>query len=325
MGNTCFLNVCVQWLVGTAEIREALEASFEKARQVRGEQPNDAFYLEFLDLLNAMTSPSARGKTMCPARFVKFLQTKKALREGPEQADFTEFLFDVIHLLHVGVCRDLDLDAHGHAHAEEERRYYELWKFSEFSELLTGVAVSEIRDRHSRERLGSNAEIFSLLSLPVPAPPPQGLRIEDCFDVYASPELLAGDNAWFNAERGQRQEVLKRIRFRRFPAMLCVYLQRFSSCGTHKKEDEVRFGKEIDLAAYCCSPAAAAAAKYELYAVCNHFGGIHSGHYLLCMKSDRRWRVFDDERVWEVSERDVFSGQMSSSAYCLFYRRCAHL
>ena len=348
LGNTCFVNVCVQWLVRTREIEEKLRESFEKARGARGSQPNDRFFLEFVDLLDAMRSPSSRGKTMSPARFLKFLLTKKVLRESNghvQQSDFTELLFDLINLLHAGVSRPGDADADVDAGVvgvvdvdEEEKRYYELWRFSEFIALLNGVTVSEIVDPHSQEVLGTNAEIFSLLSLPLPPPPPAGLRIEDCFRLYAAPELLTGENAWFNAQRGQRQEVLKRIRFRRFPALLCVILQRFSSCGTRKKQDEVRFDPEIDLSDYfhcCCgsAPAARAAratpARYELYAVCSHFGDIHHGHYLLCMKNDERghegadasWTVFDDERVSRVTARDVFSSQASSSAYCLFYRR----
>ena len=57
---------------------------------------------------------------------------------------------------------------------------------------------------------------------------------------------------------------------------------------------------------------------YELYAVCNHMGGIGSGHYVACAKhrTDGTWYQFNDSRCTPISESEVVSGDN----YMLFFR-----
>jgi len=58
---------------------------------------------------------------------------------------------------------------------------------------------------------------------------------------------------------------------------------------------------------------------YDLYAVSNHMGGLHGGHYTAYAKNflDGKWYCFDDSNAYSVSESQV----VSSSAYVLFYRK----
>jgi ubiquitin C-terminal hydrolase len=56
---------------------------------------------------------------------------------------------------------------------------------------------------------------------------------------------------------------------------------------------------------------------YELYGVCNHFGGVLGGHYTAFIKNaNGKWYNFNDSNVNEMDASSV----VSSKAYCLFYR-----
>ena len=59
---------------------------------------------------------------------------------------------------------------------------------------------------------------------------------------------------------------------------------------------------------------------YDLYAICNHFGGLGGGHYTAYCKNnnDGKWYNFDDAMVTEVTNLE---NMISSSAYVLFYKR----
>jgi len=58
---------------------------------------------------------------------------------------------------------------------------------------------------------------------------------------------------------------------------------------------------------------------YDLIAVCNHSGGLQSGHYTASCKNpvDKHWYSFDDSKVYPMRENHV----VSSNAYILFYQR----
>ena len=58
---------------------------------------------------------------------------------------------------------------------------------------------------------------------------------------------------------------------------------------------------------------------YDLYAVCNHTGGMSGGHYTAYCKNpvDGTWFLFDDMRVEKINENQI----ITKAAYLLFYAR----
>ena len=58
---------------------------------------------------------------------------------------------------------------------------------------------------------------------------------------------------------------------------------------------------------------------YDLYAVCNHLGGMSGGHYTAYCKNsiDGQWYLFDDTNVEKTTYREV----VTKGAYLLFYTR----
>jgi ubiquitin carboxyl-terminal hydrolase 4/11/15 len=58
---------------------------------------------------------------------------------------------------------------------------------------------------------------------------------------------------------------------------------------------------------------------YDLYAVSNHYGGLHGGHYTAYGYNNflEKWYEFNDSSVSSATASDV----VTSGAYLLFYRR----
>ena len=58
---------------------------------------------------------------------------------------------------------------------------------------------------------------------------------------------------------------------------------------------------------------------YDLFAVANHVGGLHGGHYYAYCKNwiDNEWYEFNDSHVTKVDLKNI----VSESAYVLFYKK----
>lgn len=62
-------------------------------------------------------------------------------------------------------------------------------------------------------------------------------------------------------------------------------------------------------------------AGYELFAMISHKGtSAHCGHYVSFVKKERKWVLFNDEKVAHVPD----IAEASCAAYLYFYRRIHH-
>jgi len=58
---------------------------------------------------------------------------------------------------------------------------------------------------------------------------------------------------------------------------------------------------------------------YDLYAICNHMGGVLGGHYTSFVKNaNGKWYHFNDTNVSEITN---LNDLITPKAYCLFYRK----
>lgn len=58
---------------------------------------------------------------------------------------------------------------------------------------------------------------------------------------------------------------------------------------------------------------------YDLYAISNHMGGLHGGHYTAYAYNEihKSWMDYNDSWAGKTSEENI----VTNSAYVLFYRR----
>lgn len=326
LGNTCFLNSCVQALNHTYELSEYL-GSDKCAKSTKTAEVDSTIVREWNDLRRVMWDSTG---AVSPNRFVYYVQQlavakSRELFTGWAQNDMPEFLLFMIECMHNSVSRSIKMKIMGKIENQVDKLATECYKmlqqtyareYSEIMDLFYGIYVSELLSMDGKTSHTVKAESFFMLDLPIPK---KDASLYECFDAFTSPEIMDGDNAWKNDKTGEKEDVQKRITFWNFPRILVITLKRFSADGKRKMQDLIDFPlNDLNLSKYITgyNPNQYV---YDLYAVCNHSGGPHGGHYTAHVKNiDGEWIHYNDTTV----ERGVPTGKIiTPKAYCLFYRK----
>lgn len=328
LGNTCFLNSCVQLLNYTEELANV-------PSHTSGALTYDhSVFQEWRELRNLMIG--ARGQmpnpVATPGKFVKIIHdvaiTKgRELFTGWAQNDLPEFLLFMVECMHNSKKRAVKMNINGSSESGTDslalqcykmlKENYERGDYSEISDIFYGVYVSRLFTPDGSVLHSNKPESYFILDLPIPLPVSsrQVITLSDCFDVFVGDELLSG---WMNEKTNVKEPVRKNIAFWSFPKILVITLKRYSPDGRNKNCALVDFPLDnLDLSKYVVGYKASSY-KYELFGVANHMGGIMGGHYtaFVTINGDK-WYCCNDAEVNEIDRRMV----VSPSAYCLFYRK----
>lgn len=326
LGNTCFLNSCLQVLNHTYELNEILNA---KNKITKTDIPDSSILNEWNDLRNVMWSGNG---IVSPNKFVHNVHEiaklkNKEIFTGWTQNDMPEFLLFMIDCMHNSYARSINMKING----KKENRIdemaiqcYEMLRtiyskeYSEIMDLFYGIYMSEIISKDGTKQLAVKPEHYFILDLPIFYGDTLATNIYDCFDMYSKSEIMEGENAWFNEKTGQKEDIKKQIVFWNFPKILVISLKRFSPDGTQKLNSMIDFPFDLDLSSYV-KGYNASSFKYELYGICNHMGGVMGGHYTAFAKhADNTWIHFNDNSVEVVDDAKKI---ITPLAYCLFYRK----
>jgi len=326
LGNTCFLNSCIQILLQIDEI-SAIHSIMNPCND-----SDDALIVnEFVELRKAMQP--ATNSVIHPGKFVHLIHRvaqnkRRELFTGWAQNDLSEFLLFMIECMHNSRKRAMNIRLNGNPANNTDRlalecytmlkTVYETGDYSEFAELFQGMHVSRLSTPDGLQTHSNRPEIFGVLDLPMPlvSGSSHPIHLYDCFDLFIAEEILSG---WKNDKTGQLESVRKNMVFWNFPKILIITLKRYSSDGLNKNNAFVDFPLDnLDLSPYVVGYKANTY-KYRLFGVANHMGGINGGHYTAFALSDSlgKWHCYNDDRVSEIDVNQV----VSPSAYCVFYRR----
>lgn len=324
LGNTCFINACVQVLSHTYELGEILnQPSYKKKVKNKVES---ALFIEFDNLRQILWSENC---TVSPGKFIKTVQKVAQLKDtemftGYNQNDLPEFLLFIIDCFHSSLAREIKMNISGQVETETDTiavQCFEMIKnmyskeYSEIWNLFYAVHVSEIISLETGKRLRLTPEPFFMIDLPIPLNN-KSPTIHDCFDLYGEGEVLEGENAWYDEKVEKKVSIKKKISFWSLPNILVVDFKRFNS-KNQKNQVLITFPlDDLDLSSYVIGYKKSSY-TYELYGVCNHYGGVNGGHYTAFIKNaNGKWYEFNDSTVTEMNPSHV----VSPKAYCLFYR-----
>lgn len=142
------------------------------------------------------------------------------------------------------------------------------------------------------------------------------LTLQNCLEYSMRPETLDMHNEWYCPTCKKNVQALKSFQIYKAPEILIFHLMRFKNRGvfSQKINEIVVFpikGLVIETLENGHSQKI-----YDLYAVCNHFGGMGGGHYTAYIESMGKWYHMDDANTGQVPEEKV----VSSAAYILFYK-----
>ena len=328
LGNTCYLNSCIQILSHIYELNDMLEKiEFEKKLN----QINDSILLlEWNKLYKLMWSANC---VIAPNGFVKSIQKiahikKKDIFSGYAQNDLPEFLIFLLESFHNSLARKVDVGITGVVLNNKDKLAnicFNMIKtmynkeYSEISEMFFGISVSQLLSLDG-EILSLNPEPFCMLNLPIPDDN-KNPSIFDCLDLYCESELMAGENAWFNEKTGDKQDINKNTIFWSLPQILIIDIKRFNN--NNRKINKVVHSPliNVDFSKYI-KGYKAETFIYDLFGICNHSGGCAGGHYTSYIKNaNNKWYEFNDTTVREISVDKV----VSEKSYAFFYRKIGGL
>ncbi|XP_043819657.1 ubiquitin carboxyl-terminal hydrolase 21 isoform X3 [Dromiciops gliroides] len=349
LGNTCFLNAVLQCLSSTRPLRD-----FCLRRDFRQEVPGGGRAQQelteaFADVLGALWHPDS-CEAVNPTRFRTVFQKYVPSFSGYSQQDAQEFLKLLMERLHLEINRrgrrappiladtpapsrrggalleepELRLSVMPLPPTSDDERANLMWKRyldredSKIVDLFVGQLKSCLKCQACGYR-STTFEVFCDLSLPIPKKGFAGgkVSLRDCFSLFTKEEELESENAPVCDRCRQRTRSTKKLTVQRFPRILVLHLNRFSASRGSIKKSSV--GVDFPLQRLSLGDFAsdkAGSPVYQLYALCNHSGSVHYGHYTALCRGQTGWHVYNDSRVSPVSENQV----ASSEGYVLFYQ-----
>jgi len=346
LGNTCFMNSCIQVLNHTYELSKILNKQKCK-KAMKKDTPESKITEEWIDLQRVLWSGDG---IVSPNKFVHNVQQiahikNRELFTGYSQNDMTEFLLFFIDCIHTSISRPMRMHISGNAENQTDHiaiKCYETLKaiysteYSEIMEMFYGLYVTSIHSEKNDATIHSiHPEHFFVLDLQLFSHTANEKRIftniYECFDHFITPEFMNGENAWFNENTNEKENVYKKLQFWSLPNILVIVLKRFLPDGHFGKIDAtIDFPIEnLDLSKYVLGYNANMYV-YDLFGVCNHMGGVMGGHYTsyalnMKMKNPEnaklkgQWIHYNDTFVESIA--NVKETVISPNAYCLFYRK----
>ena len=146
------------------------------------------------------------------------------------------------------------------------------------------------------------------------------ITLDDCLQLFNEEEYLDKENEWFCKKCKNSVNASKKLEFFYLPKILCICLSRFKKViNTYEKNGKyVEFPIEnLQMNKYMTFKDGKNYI-YDLFAVCQHYGGTGGGHYTaICKNYDENWYSYNDSNCSTSSKQDI----CTSSAYILFYRR----
>uniref|UniRef100_A0A8C8SLP2 Ubiquitin carboxyl-terminal hydrolase n=1 Tax=Pelusios castaneus TaxID=367368 RepID=A0A8C8SLP2_9SAUR len=339
LGNTCFMNAVIQCLSSTKPLRDyCLRKEFlqEQPGPSRAQQElTEAFAEVIADLWH----PDAT-EAVNPGRFKAVFQKYVPSFTGYSQQDAQEFLKFFMDRLHVEINRKgrrtpcILSDAKWASVLEEsaslsdDEQANQMWKRyleredSKIVDLFVGQLKSCLKCQACGYR-STTFEVFCDLSLPIPKKGFASGKVSllDCFSLFTKEEELDSENAPVCDKCRQRTRSTKKLTIQRFPRILVLHLNRFSTTRYSIKKCSVFVDfplQRLNLKEFASEKAGSPV--YNLYALCNHSGSVHYGHYTAFCRDQSGWRVYNDSRVSPLSENQV----PSSEGYVLFYELDDH-
>ena len=340
LGNTCFLNSCIQILTHTIELHKIFENKAVLARIETNHGLDEATILrEWKTLAELMWSGNGIVK---PVKFVTSVQ-QVALKKNIEiftgfaQNDVTEFLRFVVNCFHTSIARPVKVSIKGKVKSKVDTMAVKCCEmlndiyskeYSEIYELFYGTCVTELQSIE-KEIYSSKPEHYFIIDLPIPVEKStveksnveksnvekSTITLYDCFDLFVKDELMNGDNQWFNEKTGKKEDVVRRNYFWNFPKILVITLKRFSSMNQRLNHlvdcpltglNLSKYAEGYDATKYI----------YDLYGVSNHMGGPMGGHYTSYIKTAQDWVHYNDDNLNKMGA----NGVITPMAYCLFYK-----
>lgn len=342
IGNTCFLNVVLQALRLCPPMGELCLKHPDKDIEPRAESKKKGILSAFQTLMRDFwktITPVGAHPTLVPRGFFHTLHA--VLRDTGDdwyrpgqQADAAEALQYILDSLHDSMYRSVKMDVSGSASTAEEIsqvKAVESWSSfysKEYSSIIqnfhgqTQICVTCIKCKNRTERY----EPWLMIKAPIPGAEVVGgpaPTMHACIENAFASESLTDYECVVCKEKGEAK-ITPRIS--RLPPVTIVTVKRFTNSGS-----KVRGKISWDLNTMDFTPWMAfrrdpytdsrESPIYTTFAVIEHHGSTHGGHYRMYARQDGAWNQYDDNSVREVTPDSV----ITADSYIAFMVPKAHM
>ena len=317
IGNTCYLNSCMQILSHTYELNDFLND--KTYRNKMNKKPESLILHEWDELRTMMWNENC---TIAPWRFVKAIQRISGIKNNPfftgyQQNDIQEFLLFIIDCFHTSLSREVNMNISGKEKNKKDKLATICYKsmkqmykkeYSEMINIFYGIQVNKFCNSNTNKNISQTPEPFSFLSLSIPN---KQADIYGCLDEYCNK-----NNIEYTDKSGNAMEVYVQSSFWSLPNVLIIHLKRWNVNGRKNNALVTTPLTDLNLEKYVVGYNKKKYV-YQLYGVCNHSGGAEGGHYTASIyNANERWYEINDTQIKEITCDNV----ITSSAYVLFYR-----
>jgi ubiquitin C-terminal hydrolase len=336
LGNSCYMNSAVQCLSNTVELTDYfLENKYKDDLRENKKTGNEdemkaklMLLREWERLLHGIWDSNC---TVSPVSFHHTIQIY-SLKFGLcnfvdfRQNDIHEFLNLLIDSMHEILSREVTITISGNVVNELDKLALDAmksWKvyfknnYSFIIQLFYGQFISTLKTIDDKV-LSHNYDPFSIISMEIPSS--ENLNIYDCLDHFVKPEILDGDNKYYDEDTKEYVIATKKIQIWNPPKILIIHIKRFQFIvSSSKKNDFISYPLDnLNLSKYCVGYEKYNS-KYNLYGISCHTGTSNGGHYYAyCKNLNNNWYKYNDSSVKLVSNKNDV---ITRDAYCLFYRR----
>ena len=316
LGNTCFMNTCLQCLIHSEYfIRNLLNISLESFR-------NHKITNEFLKLCKKMGS--GHLSSYAPSDFKNIFGYSHSLFRGYGQNDTQEFCRVLLEDMNKELNRVkgkpsyIELKTSNKSKKECDEEYDYIFKRRE-SSIIIDSFYGQLINIFTCKCNFKDYSFQKVLDLP--------LLFEGNSSYFTIYELLDNyfkdENIQFEAKCencGKKTIHKKEVKISRPPNILILSLQRINGRRSYQKNNcPVEFPEKLNIKNYIdvdCGHGDEY--SYSLYAIGNHSGTINFGHYYAYIKlNNKDWYEFNDSMVTKMGTINT----RSTTVYTLFYKK----
>ena len=306
LGNTCYMNTCLQLLIHCTPFLLKL---FK-------EGPKEKLSKEFYDLCNNQLNECSTPKNL------KILFGNKHRRfKGIYQQDTQEFCRLFLEDISTEMNRVkiippyIELDYSNKNKIELNNEYDKIFRRREDS-IIVDTFYSQIINIFQCKCGFESYSYEKILDIPLLFIGNGTQKVNNLLEKFFQSDIIDWGVECKNC--GKIEKHKKIVKIASPPEILILSLQRYEPKTKKKNNCEVKFTEELDIKKYsdidCCGEFST---KYHLIGIANHNGDLNFGHYFAFINIDKKWFEFNDDSSFPCEKVD----KSSENAYILFYER----
>ncbi|XP_063441731.1 ubiquitin carboxyl-terminal hydrolase 2-like [Mytilus trossulus] len=324
LGNTCFMNSVLQCLSNTKPLLEyCLKEDYLLDKNTSTSSLKGQLITAYAKLMEGIWKD--KDSSVSPNSFKTQIQRFAPRFMGYAQQDAQEFLRYLLEGLHEDVNRvtkkPKPVTIKDEDFPQDKDKGQEYWRvyLTYDNSHIVDIFVGQLRSTLNYHDCGHKSTTFDpFWDLSVPIPKGRSdVTLQSCINLFMKEEELDHDERPTCSKCKRKSACSKSFAVQKFPQILVIHFKRFSQGRySQKVSTRVEFPDSLDVTEYS-SEKGNTKIIYNLYAVSNHSGSVHSGHYTASCKHPYSgdWFHFNDNRVSSTSAHST----VSSEAYLVFY------